>query len=368
LSGAYWYGVENVTPKKASRFFDELADWGERTSHATVDRGPDGPGDENPMHGLRERFVRDWPGPAAREAEADDLFASGWRLGALEAAGNGSVQPSLVDALDPGERAEFDALAAGHRELASHLREREASEGASTIPPTPPAVSVAGLHLYAECPKRFYWTSVRPLPTFRGSSARIGTEVHGWIERRASGQAPLPDLEQTPDLTSDELVGDPGKIERLQEAFLASRFAALVPRYAERAFLLSIDGFRVSGRIDAIYGEGDGPWEVVDWKTGRRPEDDPLASLQLDVYGLACVDVWGKRPADLTLTYLYLASEEEVSRPMGDADDVRTRVSETLHAIASGGFDPVPGSQCSWCDFRPFCAEGTAWVAKNKNG
>ena len=116
-------------------------------------------------------------------------------------------------------------------------------------------------------------------------------------------------------------------MDRLRQAFLESRFAGVVPRYTERAFLLSLDGSVVGGRIDAIFGEDDGPWEVVDWKTGRRPQaDDPLASLQLDIYGLACVEIWGRRPEDLTLTYLYLASGEEVSHPMGDPAEVRARV------------------------------------------
>ena len=159
---------------------------------------------------------------------------------------------------------------------------------------------MGGVIDYARCPKRFYWTSVRPLPRFSGPAARIGTEVHRWIERRSSGQGQLLELDDAPDLTADELATEPGKVDRLRQAFLASRFAGVVPLFAERAFLLRLDGFAVSGRIDAVFGAAvEGPWEVVDWKTGRRPPaDDPLAGLQLDLYGLACVEVWGKRPSD----------------------------------------------------------------------
>jgi CRISPR/Cas system-associated exonuclease Cas4 (RecB family) len=137
-----------------------------------------------------------------------------------------------------------------------------------------------------------------------------------------------------------------------------------VPRYAERSFLLSIDGFRVSGRIDAIYGEDDGPWEVVDWKTGRKPEDDPLAALQLDLYGLACIDIWHKRPEELTLTYLYLASDEEVSHPMGEPEEVRAQVARVLKAISVGEFEPTPGPWCTHCDFRAFCDAGSEWLSR----
>ncbi|MGZ5297951.1 MAG: PD-(D/E)XK nuclease family protein, partial [Actinomycetota bacterium] len=227
-------------------------------------------------------------------------------------------------------------------------------------------VSVGGVIDYARCPKRFYWTAVRPLPRFSGPAARIGTDVHRWIERRASGQAVLLEVDEAPDLTSEELAGEPGKVERLREAFLGSRFADITPLYAERSFLLRLEGSTVGGRIDAVYGDPGGPWEVVDWKTGRRPaDDDPLAALQLDLYGLACVEIWGKQPQDVTLTYLYLASGDEVSHAMEDPDAVKARVVQALRSIEAGAFEPTPGRHCTYCDFRAFCAEGSAWLASN---
>ena len=132
-----------------------------------------------------------------------------------------------------------------------------------------------------------------------------------WIELRSSGQATLIEQDEAPDLTVEELAGEPGAIDRLQRAFRESRFEGRVPLFAERPFLLRVGDFVVNGRIDAIYGEPEGSWEVVDYKTGRKPpSDDRLANLQLDVYALACAEVWGKRPEDLRLTYLYLESGE----------------------------------------------------------
>src|SRR5439155_15610558 len=100
-----------------------------------------------------------------------------------------------------------------------------------------------------------------------------------------SGQASLLELDEEPDLTAEDLAGEPGKADRLQQAFLASRFAGAVPLFAERPFLLYVGGFVVSGRMDAVFGAPEGPWEVVDYKTGKKPqEDDPVAGLQLDLY------------------------------------------------------------------------------------
>ena len=54
----------------------------------------------------------------------------------------------------------------------------------------PRTLSASALIDHALCPKRFYWTRVRPLPRFSGPAARIGTEIHRWIERRARGPGP----------------------------------------------------------------------------------------------------------------------------------------------------------------------------------
>jgi hypothetical protein len=309
------------------------------------------------MLGLRARFVRDWPGPAAPDAAGDPVFPDGWRAAARE----GLVQTALVDALPDADRASYEALAADRVALATHLLEREGADGAEDDERIPRTLSASSLMDHARCPKRFYWTRVRPLPRFSGPAARIGTEIHRWIERRAAGQGRLLEADDTVDITQEELAGDPGRIDRLRQAFLASRYAGTTPLFAERAFLLRVGEFAVSGRIDAIYGEPDGPWEIVDWKTGTG-EADPL---QLELYGLACTEIWHKRPDELTLTYYYLARDEATSIPMGDPAEVRARVAGSLERIEAGDFEPTPGAWCGFCDFKAFCDAGKAWLAAN---
>jgi len=360
VTGAHWYG-DGERMKEPSSFFEELAAWGDETGRASVDRGPE-PEESNPLAEYRERFVRDWPGPAG-QAEDDDLFPEGWR----KAATDGPSPAERAAGLGPEQRELFERVAAENRVTAAHVVERhQASRGSR--PGVPATVSVAGLVDYALCPKRFYWSVVRPLPRFSGPAARIGSQVHAWIERQSSGQASLLELDEAPDLTAEDLAGEPGRIERLQQAFLSSRFAGHVPLYAERPFLLHVDGHVVGGRIDAVYGTADGPWEVVDYKTGKVPaHDDPVAGLQLDVYALACIEVWRKPPEDLTLTYLYLGSGTEVSRPAGDSGETRVRVIGALEAMAEGRFDPTPGGQCRWCDFLQFCDAGRAFMESRRD-
>jgi DNA helicase-2/ATP-dependent DNA helicase PcrA len=376
VTAAHWYGDEVGKPKAPGAFFEELAEWGESTGEATVERG-EAPDEDNPLVGYRERFVRDWPG-RARPDEADALFPDGWRRAAAAATagarGDGGELPGLGPvgvrlagaSLEGDEATLFAGEAERRRTLALHLREREAAAAATGTAGAPSTVSVSSLMDYAGCPKRFYWSAVRPLPRFSGPAARRGTRVHAWIERRSVGQEALFELDEPPDLAPDELTGEPGAEERLREAFLESRFNRERPLFTERPFLLSLDGHVVSGRIDAIFAAPGGGWEVVDYKTGRKPsEDDPMSGIQLDVYSLACMQVWGKRREQISLTYFYLSSGEEVRHEAGDPEAVRARVSAWLRGIADGTFDPTPSDQCRWCDFLSFCDAGRAFVERS---
>ena len=232
---------------------------------------------------------------------------------------------------------------------------------ASRPPPAtaPDRVSVTELVSYRRCPRQYYWLVVRPLPRRASAAARLGTAAHRWIEQRAANQLGLFGLlEAAPEAASDDpgepavgldealggpslsgaggalpvgalpdrLLSDgvlpdgvsdgalsdrPASFERalagLQAAFLATPFAALDPRRVEAPFVLSVSGTILRGRIDAAY-QRDGRLEVVDFKTGRPPEDgDPGASVQLDTYAVAAVEVWSEDPAALRTTYCYLS-------------------------------------------------------------
>src|SRR5439155_7563348 len=234
-------------------------------------------------------LVRAWPGPALRDA-TDELFPEGWRGAAVA----GTAPADLVSGLSGEERAAFASVAGEQQSLVREIEDRERVAAPSPWMPSP--IAVGSLVDYRYCPKRFYWSVIRPLPRFSGPAARIGTDVHRWIERRSTGQATLIELEDEPDLTAEELIDDHGRVESLRRAFLESRFADRVPLFTERPFLLHIDGSVVSGRIDAVYGAAEGAWEIVDYKTGKQPSaDDEFAGLQLDLYALACVDVWRQR-------------------------------------------------------------------------
>src|SRR5205085_7271943 len=99
----------------------------------------------------------------------------------------------------------------------------------------PTALSVTSLVSYARCPKQFYWSVVRPLPRQSSAAARLGTEVHRWIEQRAGRQLALLEPEVDDELDPDAV---PAGVDvrsgvdvrtALQQSFLESPYADLDP-------------------------------------------------------------------------------------------------------------------------------------------
>jgi DNA helicase II / ATP-dependent DNA helicase PcrA len=354
-SCAHWYG-DLVDSHQPGVFYEEIAQ-----HEATEVLFEDDPADENPLIEIRRERAATWPLPGRRD-DADELFPEGWHEAAVGAVRDPSLLEQRIRELPATEVGEFRRLASAHAERAALIEERVEAEPAPSVPTT---LSVSSVLAYLRCPKLFFWSQVRPLPRRPSEAARLGTEVHRWIELQGRGQGTLIDVDELPDLSTEERLGEPGTAPGLKDAFRASRFAEQVPLFTERPFLLYLDGIVVGGRIDAIFGTPEGPWEVVDYKTGRvPPDDDALAGMQLDLYALACGEVWGKRPEDLTLTYFYLREGKEVSRPAGDVEATRKRLMASLSEMAQGIFDPSPGDQCRWCDFLTFCDAGRAHVAE----
>ena len=77
-----------------------------------------------------------------------------------------------------------------------------------------------------------------------------------------------------------------------------------------------LGGQQVVGRIDAVFRQpgpdGRDRWEVVDWKTSRTADANPL---QLAIYRVAWAELMGVDPADVSAAFHYVRLGE-VQRPV----------------------------------------------------
>ncbi len=148
----------------------------------------------------------------------------------------------------------------------------------------------------------------RPLPTRPDRYARRGTAFHLWLERRF-GTDLLLDVDELPGAADEDAAPD-GELTRLQELFESGEWGGRTPHAVEVAFATTVSGVVVRGRMDAVYANPDGTFDVVDWKTGRRPaagRDADAAAVQLAAYRLAWAELAGVPVQQVRAAFHYVA-------------------------------------------------------------
>ena len=270
-------------PRDVSPFLADLAALGDVLAWAEAD-----PDDVNPL--TAEPRTATWPldplGPfpgdrgagrrAAVEAGAALVRAAAGRLPLPAPAG--AVRPRASEWIQDvdrllAERARLEAPALVEVELPRHLSVTQLADLEAD-----PATLAGALR--------------RPVPRPPAPLARRGTAFHTWLEQRWEIQALL-DLDELPGAADD--TADDADFEALRSAFLASEWAARTPTAVEVPFEMAIDGVVVRGRMDAVFGDAESGWQIVDWKTGRRAS----SPVQLAAYRLAWARLNGIPDNDL---------------------------------------------------------------------
>lgn len=309
-SGHHW-SESGATPRGPSDFLDEL-----REAGAAVDTWapPPADGEPNPL----DTTVREvsWPadplGPRREGVEQGARLTREW-LAVTE------HQKTLTTAdaapTDDGEgwQAEIDVL----------LAERDARRAEERVP-LPAHLSVSQLVELREDPGALAARLRRPLPYAPNPLGRRGTAFHAWLERRF-GSTRLIDLDELPGAADADAAPDTELVE-LQQAFLASEWAARSPHEVEVPFETVVDGIGLRGRMDAVFADPDGGYTVVDWKTGAVPEAAKLdtVSVQLAAYRLAWAALSGT-PLEQVRAAFHYVRRDMTLRPADllDAEGLR---------------------------------------------
>ncbi|MCQ4042905.1 ATP-dependent helicase [Streptantibioticus rubrisoli] len=261
------------------------------------------PEDEHPLDGEWDDWSTNRPIPAQVDHSPDHAPAADPAPGAREHPPSG---PAAGPALSPEEARLVESWDRDLGALAGELRRAR-----STVRevPVPRSLSASQLLRLAADPDDFARELARPMPREPRPEARRGTLFHAWVESRFE-ELPLIGLDELtgvePD--GDQEVADERDLAALKEAYLRTPYAQRTPYRVEAPFELVLAGRVVRGRIDAVYRDGDG-FEVIDWKTGRRPTADPL---QLAVYRLAWAEQHGLPPERVTAAFVHVRTGQVV--------------------------------------------------------
>ncbi|MFI6508472.1 UvrD-helicase domain-containing protein [Streptosporangium sp. NPDC050855] len=211
---------------------------------------------------------------------------------------------------------------AWERDIELLLRERELNRRRGTGRVELPAhLTVSALVTLASDPKALARQIRRPVPKKPAPLARRGTSFHRWLEGRW-GQQRLMDEFELPG-ASDDFEETDAHLEELRARFEESEWVEREPLDVEVPFETMIADRVVRGRMDAVFQISDGRYEVVDWKTGRRPtggKAEAAASVQLAAYRLAWSHLAGVPLAQVGAAFHYVLLNETV-RPVDLLDE-----------------------------------------------
>ena len=196
------------------------------------------------------------------------------------------------------------------------LAERaQLGRGDEIVVELPGQLSVSQLVELRRSPQELARTIRRPMPRRPAPLARRGTAFHTWLETLWSTPTLL-DVDELPGAADEN--ADDSDLAALQAAFLASEWGSRTPTEVEVPFEMSVGTAGViRGRMDAVFGNADDGWTVVDWKTGRRPTgaEAQAAAVQLAAYRLAWVRLQGLPDAAVErvrAAFHYVRSDETV--------------------------------------------------------
>ncbi|HEY6681600.1 MAG TPA: ATP-dependent DNA helicase [Propionibacteriaceae bacterium] len=323
--------------RAASSYLRMIIEEAVRQGELLAEASPPGP--HNPL--VTEVAPQPWPTPldpeteARRHEAARDVQRARRRFAELGSYEEPSSEPLLLDAHEivAGWDADIDRL----------LVEAVESRSGDQLVELPHQLSTtAVLRLHAD-PDAFAAELARPMPRQPSRSARFGTRFHHWLERYFGdrlphgglGQQQLLDLDELPD-RADFDTHDEQELRELCDAFAAGQFGGTVPYAIEAPFSIWIGGRLIRGRIDAVYQRSpesrDTQFQVVDWKTGRAENADPL---QLAIYRLAWAEAYGLQPSEIDAIFYHVPTDEIV-RPKALPDR------EAIAAILDAQVERLP--------------------------
>jgi DNA helicase II / ATP-dependent DNA helicase PcrA len=266
---------------------------------------------------------RSAPWPSAEPPAGPAVQAAARRVRELLADGGPDDDADLP--LDADGRAAVQRWDDDLRRLAEEARRRTDRRSRAVLPSVLP---VTGLVELQRDPGALAASLLRPVPRKPSPVARRGTAFHAWLEATVFGRPQLLDPDDLPGAADDGAAADDDLVA-LQQAFLAGPWATRVPAEIEVPFEMEVEGVLVRGRMDAVFREDDGGWDVVDWKTGRPATgaDATAAAVQLAVYRLAWSRLAGVPLQSVRAAFVHVRTAQTV-RPADllDADGLRDLV------------------------------------------
>ncbi len=123
----------------------------------------------------------------------------------------------------------------------------------------------------------------------------------------------------------------------------------------EMPFNLKIDGNTLYGVIDRV-DEREGGVAIIDYKTGKSKEKLTAEDKeQLLIYQIAIEEIFKLKPKELIYEYLNDGKKVSFLGLDKEKENLKEKIGLQIAKIKRSDFDPTPGWQCGFCDFKDIC-------------
>ncbi|MBI2634714.1 ATP-dependent helicase [Candidatus Peregrinibacteria bacterium] len=230
-------------------------------------------------------------------------------------------------------------------------------------------LSYTQFDVFKTCPLKYNYTYLMKVPVPSFHAQNFGTSVHQTLNQfykilkrgESVSLALLKDIYERNWLPHGYESMEHEKTRReegwkmLRTFFKENSEPWVVPAFLEQPFNIKVGSYMVSGRIDRIDKIGNGIFEVIDYKTGRKKDDDLAKNLQLSIYALACRDVLKIKADKLSLYFIEDNEKVSTTRTDKQLDQVESEVLSIIQEMERSKFEPKPGHYCQFCNFRIIC-------------
>jgi len=234
----------------------------------------------------------------------------------------------------------------------------------------PEYISYSQIDNYLVCPLRYKYSYTLRVPVPPNHSLSFGNTIHETLKEFHTQKmfGKNPSLDEL--LSLYEKNWDP--LGYIDEKHRKERFESgkdLLKKYfeknkdleakhigLEKSFVLDIDGIKLRGKIDRIDKLPDGKLEIIDYKTGTtKTQKEVDNDVQMTIYTMAATEALKIKPDMLSLYFLESGDKLSTNRTQKQVDAQKEIIKEVVEGIRKGNFEPKPGHECRWCDYKSIC-------------
>ena len=235
--------------------------------------------------------------------------------------------------------------------------------------------SFSQLNSFKTCPLQYKYQYILKIPTIPTAAESFGTAIHQTLQKfyaeflknKKINQKDLISIyEKTwipigyASLTHQTRMKEEGKkmLVNFYKKFHSFDLKIIV---LEKLFKIKITkDIYLTGKIDRIDSLNKNEIEIIDYKTGKKPNERELSkSLQLTIYALAVNDknLFNKKLENINLTFYYLQTPEKISLKRNEEDLIKTKeeIIKMVEEIRKNEFSANPGKHCDFCPFKIIC-------------